>query len=132
LGLDFTARPLQWLSINGEFWTGAGLGDVRGGIGQSINTATGREISGTGGWIEAGFLPASMYTLSAGWTYDDPDNNDLFAGARKLNRAWYVTNQLRLHPSFMIGVDYLHWTTDFIGLPKGTDKRLNFYSVYTF
>ena len=132
VGVDFSIQPLDLFSVKGEFWTGSGLGDVRGGIGQSINTLTGREIDSTGGWIELGFKPASSYSVSAGWTYDNPDNDDLTAGSRKLNRAWYVTNQLRLAPSFLFGLDYLYWTTNYLGLPEGTDNRLNFYSVYTF
>ena len=132
IGLDFTVRPFKKFSVKGEFWTGAGLGDVRGGIGQSINTTTGSVIDATGGWIEAGYQATSIYTISGGWTYDDPDNNDLSNGARKLNRAWYLTNQFRLHPAFMVGVDYIHWTTDYTGLPQGTDNRYYFYGVYNF
>ncbi|OFV95485.1 MAG: hypothetical protein A3F68_00650 [Acidobacteria bacterium RIFCSPLOWO2_12_FULL_54_10] len=59
VGVDFSIQPLDLFSVKGEFWTGSGLGDVRGGIGQSINTLTGREIDSTGGWIELGFKPAS-------------------------------------------------------------------------
>jgi hypothetical protein len=132
VGVDFVFRPLDRLSVKGEFWTGAGLGDVRGGIGQSINTLTGNEIDSNGGWIELGFKATADYTMSAGWTYDNPDNADLMAGGRKLNRVWYMTHQLRLAPSFLIGLDYLHWTTDYLGLPKGDDNRLDIYSVYTF
>ena len=132
VGVDFIVRPLDRLSVKGEFWTGTGLGDVRGGIGQSINTLTGNEIDSNGGWVELGFKPTPDYTVSAGWTYDNPANDDLTAGGRKLNRAWYVTNQLRLAPSFLIGLDYLYWVTDYLGLPEGTDHRLNLYSVYTF
>jgi hypothetical protein len=118
--------------VKGEFWTGAGLGDVRGGIGQSINTLTGNEIDSNGGWVELGYKATADYTMSAGWTYDNPDNADLMAGGRKLNRVWYMTHQLRLAPSFLIGLDYLHWTTGYLGLPKGNDNRLDIYSVYTF
>lgn len=132
IGLDFAFRPLDRVSIKGEIWTGAGLGDMRGGIGQSINILTGREIDSIGGWLEMGFKATPDYTVTGGWTVDNPDNDDLFTGARKLNRAWYVTNQLRLAPSFLIGLDYLYWTTSYIGLPEGADNRFNFYSVYTF
>lgn len=132
VGADFVIRPFDRFTLKGEVWTGQGLGDVRGGIGQSINVLTGREIDSTGGWIELGFKATDSYTITGGWTVDNPDNDDLFAGARKLNRTWYLTNQLQLHPSFKIGLDYIHWQTDYMGLPKGTDNRFNIYSIYTF
>jgi len=131
-GFDFDFRPASFASVKGEIWTGSGLGDVRGGIGQSININTGNEIDSHGGWVELGLKPASYYNLSVGFSIDDPDNDDLWKEARKLNRAWYMTNQFRLGSAFMFGLDYLHWKTNYVGLPEGTDNRLNLYSIYYF
>ena len=132
IGIDFLLQPSAVVSIKGELWTGEGLSDVRGGIGQSVNLTTGRSIESSGGWFEVGLKASSIYSIALGWTYDDPANQDLPAGGRKLNRAWYLANQLRLGPALLLGLDYLRWRTDYLGLPQGTDNRFNLYGVYTF
>jgi len=132
VGIDFHLQPLDFLAAKGEFWTGSGLGDVRGGIGQSVNTLTGRSIGSTGGWLELGIKPLPAYAIALGLAYDNPKNEDLAAGGRKLNRTWYIGNQLRLGSALLLGLDYLHWRTSYLGLPEGTDNRINFYGIYTF
>lgn len=132
IGIDFLLQPHALVSIKGELWTGVGLSDVRGGIGQSVNLTTGRAIDSSGGWFELGVKASSIHSVALGWTYDDPANKDLSAGARKLNRAWYLVNQLRLGPALLLGLDYLRWRTGYLGLPQGTDHRFNLYGVYTF
>jgi hypothetical protein len=132
IGVDFSFNPLAFASMKGELWIGSGLGDFRGGIGQSINALTGNEIDSYGGWIEFGLQPTARYSITAGITVDNPANEQLATGARKLNRSFYVTNQLRPGNAFMIGLDYIHWQTDYIGLPEGVDNRFNLYGVYYF
>ena len=101
------------------------------GNGQSFNTATGEKIGSRGGWVELG-LRASRYAFSTGFTIDDPENEDLLSGARTKNRAWYVTNQFRLAPPVLLGLDYLHWKTNFKGREEGIDNRVNLYLIYNF
>ena len=36
------------------------------------------------------------------------------------------------HKRLLPGLDYLHWQTGYLGLPEGTDNRINFYGIYTF
>ena len=83
------------------------MSDFRGGIGQSINTVAGKEISSQGGWFEIGIKPLSSYTASIGFSVDDPDDNDLENNARKLNRTLYIANKLQLTPSLLLGLDYI-------------------------
>jgi hypothetical protein len=132
IGIDIQFQPSAIISVKGEFWIGTALSDVRGGIGQSVNLATGREIDSLGGWLELGLKTSSIHFVALGWTQDDPANQDLPIGGRTLNRAWYLVNQLRLGPAFLLGLDYLRWTTGYLGLPQGTDHRFNLYGVYTF
>jgi hypothetical protein len=61
-GADLTIplyKDMAWLK--GEIWTGENLSDIRGGILQGINTATGGEIESTGGWIELGLRPVKSF-----------------------------------------------------------------------
>ncbi|MFN3467913.1 MAG: hypothetical protein ACK4WF_09480, partial [Candidatus Brocadiales bacterium] len=48
-GLDFVLPMLPTLLAKGEAWFGQDLDDVRGGIGQGINTSLGREVDSQGG-----------------------------------------------------------------------------------
>ena len=63
---------------------------------------------------------------------DDPKNGQVPSGGATENRAWYLTNQFRLAPPLTLGIDYLHWKTDFKGLNDGTDNRVNLYFIYGF
>lgn len=130
-GADYEFRFSQRVSLRGELFAGSNLGDIRGGVGQSFNTATGREIDSRGGWIELG-LRNGRYGFSTGFTMDDPRNGQIGNGAAALNRSWYVTNQFRLAPPITIGVDYLYWQTRYKGIKDGTDNRFNLYMIYGF
>jgi len=40
-----------------------------------------------------------------------------------------IQKRLDLSP---LGMDYIYWKTNFIGLEKGTDNRVNLYLIYNF
>lgn len=132
LGFDFQLPVWQdkiWLK--GEFFEGQNLDDVRGGIGQGINTTKGREIRSSGGWIEAGFAPCKWYTISVGFAGDDPQNSDLNVGGRSSNRIWYVGNKFGFGP-VEVGLEFSNWTTDYVLFGEGSDNRLQTYVAYKF
>ncbi|HSL83747.1 MAG TPA: hypothetical protein VLF66_13310 [Thermoanaerobaculia bacterium] len=131
-GLDFSVPLPGSLTLRGELWTGENLSDVRGGIGQGVNAATGREIASRGGWAELGWKSGGPYSLYTGATLDDPDDDDLRPGDRSENSAWYLVQRLDFTGAFRVGLDYLRWTTEYVGLDEGTDNRLNLYIVYFF
>jgi hypothetical protein len=131
-GFDYELRLSSVVGLKGEWWRGANLNDFRGGIGQGVNIVSGSEIDSRGGWIELGLRAARVYSFSAGFTIDDPENEDILDGGRTENRAWYITNQFRLADPFLFGLDYLHWRTTYKGLEKGIDNRVNLYVLYNF
>lgn len=131
-GLDVTLPIGERLTFQGELWAGENLSDFRGGIGQGVNTATGDEIASRGGWAELGWKGGGPYSIYAGATRDDPDDDDLGPGDRTDNYAWYLVQRWDFEGAFRVGLDYLHWTTEFAGLDEGTDNRLNLYIVYLF
>ena len=118
--------------VRGEAWTGSNLADVRGGIGQGINRASGRGIDSTGGWIEAGGDVTSRYSLFGGYTIDSPDDDTVPTGGRTENSAWFIANRFSAGRPLVVGVDFLHWRTRYRGLPDGTDNRINTYVTYSF
>lgn len=131
IGADADLRLTPSVAVRAEAWMGSNLGDFRGGIGQSFNVTTGRAVESRGGWVELG-LRRGRYGLSTGLTIDDPQDGEVADGAPTQNRAWYVTNQLRVASPVTAGVDYIYWRTEFKGVNEGTDNRVNAYLAYTF
>jgi hypothetical protein len=130
-GVDVELPLASRFTIRGEAWTGSTLSDFRGGIGQAVNRATGEEIGSRGGWVELGVDLTGAYTVWLGYAVDAPEEDDLFAGARSRNGAWSIVNRVALRP-LVLGVDYLRWTTEYVGAPHGTDNRVNAYLIYSF
>jgi hypothetical protein len=134
-GLDIVVplcRDIVWLK--GEVWTGKNLSDIRGGILQGINTATGREVDSQGGWLELGVRPVKWFSLHGGYSFDNPDNEDLRGSAippRTRNSIWYGALRAYFDP-IEIGLDYLNWTTDYLGVGSGHDHRFQSYISYKF
>lgn len=132
LNVDFTLPVHPRLTLRGEGWWGRGMSDVRGGAGQGINTANGREIRGRGGWGEATLRVSRFLSISPGFTTDDPVDQDLGNGARTRNRAFYLGDRISPSANFLIGADYLRWRTDYKGLLSGVDNRVNIFLQYSF
>ncbi len=126
-----------WLKM--EAWMGANLSDVRGGIFQDIN-ANGQEIRSRGGFIELGIKPMAWLQFFIGYSTDDPARRDLTpvgvgggnSTGRNSNRIYYFATHMTFD-AFKIGVEYHHWTTEYIGgLDDGTDNRVVLFFMYTF
>lgn len=132
LNLDFTLPLASILSLRGEGWWGRNMSDVRGGAGQGINTANGREIRGRGGWSELNLKASRYLSINPGFSTDDPVDGDLPGGGRTRNQTFYVANRITPGGNFLIGADYLHWLTNFKGLRRGVDNRVNLFLQYSF
>jgi len=132
LSLDYNLALHDRLALQGEAWFGRNLSDFRGGIGQGINTGFGTEIRSRGGWAELALKLSKYYSIYPGFTIDDPRDRDVANEGRVKNRAWYIVNRVRPGGPFLVGIDYLRWTTDFKGLERGTDNRVNLYLQYSF
>ncbi|MBI3910042.1 MAG: hypothetical protein HY320_03810 [Armatimonadetes bacterium] len=140
LGIDLRLPLTKKLLLQGEGWFGKALADVRGGVGQNINTITGEEVHSHGGWAELLYQFNEIYTLGGGFTIDDPKNEDVtpFTGAnqtavgRTLNRSYYVVNRLNLGSGLTVGIDWMLFHTQFRGLDPGTNNRWNIWLRHAF
>jgi hypothetical protein len=132
LNVDFTLPLAGILALRGEGWWGRNMSDVRGGAGQGINTANGREIRGRGGWSELGLKASRYLSINPGFSTDDPIDGDVPGGGRTRNQAFYIANRITPGGNFLIGADYLHWLTNFKGLRRGVDNRVNLFLQYSF
>lgn len=134
-GIDFQIpvyEDLVW--FKGELWHGRNLDDVRGGILQGINSA-GDEIRSEGGFAELGFKAGDHTKLHAGWSFDNPNNDDLIVSStnapRSRNAVAYAAATWDFKP-VSFGLHYLRWTTGYKGFDKGDDNRLQAYVQYSF
>jgi hypothetical protein len=134
-GVDLTVPLYQdkvW--AKGEYWVGRNLDDVRGGILQGIN-ANGKPIRSTGGFYELGVQATKEVSVYGGWSFDDPNNEDLTNSASNAGRAsnhiYYAAIRFDYSP-VSFGLDYLHWETAYKGFGDGVDNRLQAFIQYKF
>jgi hypothetical protein len=131
VGVDFAVPVGARLVVRGEAWYGAALSDMRGNIAQTINTATGDEIEGVGGWAEVQYL-RDEWTFYVGGTIDDPDNADLAAGAATLNFTTYVGTRRKLGKFIQYAFDVIFWETQYENAGLGNMVRFNFWTSLNF
>lgn len=139
-GVDFRVPVSRRLLFQGEAWFGKALSDVRGGVGQSVNTVTGQEVRARGGWVEVLHQFGQLYTLGAGLTLDDPIDRDVVvfdgtnptATGRTQNRTYYIVNRLNLGGGLLIGIDWMLFETKFRGLSPGSSNRWNTWIQHNF
>lgn len=140
LGIDGRIPLTRKLLLQGEGWYGKALADVRGGVGQNINTITGQAVHSRGGWAEMLYQWNSVYTLGGGYTVDSPDSNDVtpFTGnnqtsvGRTLNRSYYIVNHFSPGGGLALGLDWMFFRTKYRGLSPGSSNRWNLWLQQNF
>ena len=121
--------PKLW--VQGEYWRGENMRDLRGGILQGVNPTTGEEIEAAGGWLELGWKATEACTLYAGYSYDDPEDGDLDTFQRTKNTVPYLAARWR-YDALRLGLEYLHWETEYLGLEDGDADRVVGWIAYYF
>ena len=133
VSFDFFVPITQALLVKGEWWFGQGLGDFRGTIGQFINSATGNEIEGWGGWTELQYAHSDRWAFHMGGTVDDPSNGDVPAGSPELNFTFYGGVRRQWSNRLKSGFDVIFWETQYAGATQlGNMVRFNFYTSVDF
>ena len=132
VNIDFTVPIHARLALRGEGWWGRNMSDVRGGAGQGINTANGREIRGRGGWAETNIKFSRYFVMSPGFSTDDPVDADIPVNGRTRNHAVFIANRISPDDNLLLGIDYLWWRTNYKGLLRGANNRVNIFLQYNF
>ena len=145
-GIDWQVPLCSTITFRGEAWTGENLGDIRGGMGQTINidpasAGFGNEIAASGGWAELVYQYTAKTKFHLGATMDDPKNDDLsltLASAnRRLNQAGYIGTVIDWDNGVRTGLDAIYWESEYTG-PNGTNgstgntMRFDLYFQYNF
>lgn len=74
LGVDAAVNLTPSIGVQGELFTGAGLGEYNGGIGQTFDSATQEAIRSSGGWGEIFVYLTPKLHLHSGYGVDSPLN----------------------------------------------------------
>ncbi|MBK7875402.1 MAG: hypothetical protein IPJ77_06570 [Planctomycetes bacterium] len=131
-GLDVNLPVYEDIvGFKAEWWTGKNVDDVRGGIFQGINRTTGDEIAAKGGFAELSYKVSDHLTSYVGFSNDNPDNADVGAQGRAENVIKYAALRWNYKP-LSFGLEYLDWTTKYVGLTDGDDNRVAGFLQYSF
>lgn len=136
IGMDMILPLTADFTLRGEAWYGQALADSRGNMFQDINTLTGEEISGWGGFAELAWQVADDLRLTFGTSLDNPDDSNLNSGLAGENRAlnWtsYVATQYSFNENLRMGLDVAYWESHWAGVGMGNAIRINWYTQLDF
>ena len=92
---------------------------------------TGQEIEAEGGFLELAFAATDSLTLYAGYSFDDPEDDDLDPHQRSKNEIPYAAARWRFG-SLRLGLEVLDWSTEYVGLDDGDALRSVAWIAYYF
>lgn len=120
------------LTLSGEYFKGENLTDLRGGILFGINETRGIPIRTEGYWSELAYQVTDKLQLSTGLSEDNPFDEDILVSTPTLNKTEWGTAHYSLTKRFLMGVEYIHWTTDFQNAAHLTANRYNLFGKFSF
>jgi len=89
---DLRALMRGKVELSGEFFVGRNLGGYLGGVGQTVNPL-GEGIGAKGGWAQVSYTPVGGLWINAGYSVDDPDEEDLNIAAGGAQKAFIDRNE---------------------------------------
>jgi hypothetical protein len=120
-GADAKIPLTSWLELRGEYYSGDGMRALGGGaIGQLLGT-TGNPVTSTGAWGQVSLKPSTRIEIGGGYGFDDPDDAQLAASARRKNV--HTTAHLHLRPvgPIVLGFEYRKLQTTYAAGPLTND-----------
>jgi hypothetical protein len=111
--------------FSGEAYVGSNLGSYLGG---ALNANRIEGMASQGGWASAWVKASSKVKLTGGFSFDDPDDNDLSTGNRSRNQAIFGNVKYSIVPQVTLGMEVSQWETQYIDLE--TAKALRFETSF--
>ncbi len=101
--------------IKGELWTGQGIG--RNFLRYDLGLANdGSPARATGGWADITYSINSKSTVTAGYGFDNPNNNDIGGWTNNLrftkNEQYYLNTWYTLAKPLKVGAEWIHEETE--------------------
>ncbi len=128
--IDFVIPMSERFTLSGEAFTGENLDDYFGGILQGVNTTTRDEILSTGMWSQITFAFNKEWQYNAGFSFDNPDSDDIINGSRDKNSFYYVNAMFKVLPMLTIALEYDYYQTEYKGMADGTVNRLQTSAIF--
>ncbi|MHB8903262.1 MAG: hypothetical protein ACYC6Y_31255, partial [Thermoguttaceae bacterium] len=125
LNVDFNLPITEKFGFRTEYFIGENLSAYMGGILQGVDRLTRRSIRSTGGWFDFGYQWTPRLRSYAGYSLDDPFNQDLSSG-RTYNHFYFANLLYDVTDKFMIGVDVSSWKTLWVDRRPGDLVRFDF------
>lgn len=123
----------QYWGFLAECYIGENLSAFLGGIGQGYDFTLRKGIYDQGGWMEVYCDASPQWHYHAGYTLDDPDNNDIASAAgRTYNQAIFGNVMYNVTKQFVIGLEVASWKTLYKAETPGESIRTEFMARYGF
>jgi len=120
------------LALQGTYWSGENLDTYYGGIGQGVNMTLDTSIAAQGGWAQLLYDPTEKLAFAAGYSMDDPEDDDLNAGQRSMNENILVNGAYKINSAVTVSAEYSHMTTDYMEGEDATNDRIQLAMQYNF
>lgn len=130
--VHFIIPVITDVQIKGEGFIGQALADFRGGIAQSIDPTSGREIKSIGGWSEVFWQVTELFGFGLGASIDSPDFSDLGDGFRASNWTTYLATRFDWGNGLTTGFDAMFWKTEYKNREEGDTLRFDIWVQLTF
>jgi hypothetical protein len=114
---DFRWRVSENWGLQGEVFTGQGLGTYGGGVLQSVNSVTFEAIEATGGWLEVYFYCNPCVHTHWGYGIDNPLDADLAPTQIARNDTIFANLIWDVTRSFRLASELTYRSTDWLALP---------------
>lgn len=129
--VDFAWPITSRLAFQCEAFVGDNLGTYMGGVLQGIDRGTRRGIRSRGGWFDVGYQWTDQLHTHAGYSLDDPIDNDLTTG-RKYNHFIFGNVMYDVTKTCMLGLEVSSWKTLWVNQSPGDSVRIEFMVKYGF
>jgi hypothetical protein len=104
--------------ISGEYYTGINLGSYFGGI---LNNSTIEGVESNGGWASTWYKVSPKVKLTAGFGFDQVNEDQINTNSRQQNRAIFGNIAYSLAPKVTLGLEVSDWETKY----KEADAQKN-------
>jgi hypothetical protein len=130
--VDLKAPINERLGFQGEYQIGEDLNTFQGGILQGYNFTLRKSIYDTGGWLEVWYYWTPQWHSHVGYCIDSPLVDDIPAGGRTYNSAYFGNLLYDVTKQFTCGLEVGQWRTLYKGLEPGESTRIEFMARYGF
>ena len=132
LSFDLVLPLFSGAHLKAEGFIGQALADFRGGISQSVNLSTGREIDSMGGFAEFYWQLTDFFGFGFGGSIDNPDYDDLDLAMKASNWTLYWAARFDWGSGVTSGIDVIFWKTQYANREDGDALRIGAYVEMVF